>query len=78
MAKAAEKERQKAEEAMRIASEKAKFDAERKAAQPAPQIDRSPLPPANDMSAPVDPAPKPKLTSVLDRQFSEVVGRRIT
>ncbi|TIW40906.1 MAG: hypothetical protein E5V61_27125, partial [Mesorhizobium sp.] len=54
----AEEERRKAEEALRIASEeRAKRDAQRKAAQQAPKVDGS-LPGVNDGSAP--PPPKPK------------------
>ncbi|TIX20722.1 hypothetical protein, partial [Mesorhizobium sp.] len=55
-----EQERQKAEEAMRIASqEKAKLDAERKAAQQAPKVERAPLPEANDNSPPAKPKSNP-------------------
>lgn len=66
---AAAEEQRKAAEAMRLAEqEKARRDAE-KAAQPAPQVERAPLPPpARSDAAPVSPAPK-KFPSLLDGLF---------
>jgi hypothetical protein len=62
----AEDERRKAEQAAKAAEqEKAAAQAEREAAKPAaPTIDRAPLPPVNDNSAPARPAPKPDVFSI--------------
>ena len=61
---AAEQERRKAEEAMRIVSEeKAKREAKRKAAEQAPKVDGS-LPGVNDGSAPAPSKPKTNPFSV--------------
>lgn len=54
-----------AKAAEQAAQEKAKAQAGREAAKSAaPAIDRAPLPPVNDNSAPADPAPKPGVFSI--------------
>ncbi|RUU75125.1 hypothetical protein EOD00_38425, partial [Mesorhizobium sp. M7A.T.Ca.TU.009.01.3.1] len=51
---------QKAEEAVRIAAqEKARIEAERKAAQQPPKVERAPLPQANDNPPPAKPKSNP-------------------
>ena len=58
----AEAERQRAEQAMRMAEqEKARLQAEQEVIKPPPQIERAPLPPANDNPMPSQSEPKSKL-----------------
>jgi uncharacterized protein involved in outer membrane biogenesis len=60
----ADEERRKAEQAANAEQEKAKFAAERDAAKPASEIERAPLPPANDDPVPAKPASKPDVFSI--------------
>ena len=60
----AEEERRKTEEAARTAREKAKAQAESGAAGASREIERAPLPPANDNAAPANPAAKPDVFSI--------------